>query len=255
MRTKNRTGFPAKHRKIFTLVELLIVISIIVILASILLPALNKVKSKTLAILCLANQCQLGIGINMYVDDNNDFFMPHTTGLTGDSYVTNLYGCYIPSGMVFLCPSVPTDDFTRCWKDGDMTDVYTVPQYGYNFRYLGTNRFESNYDPAIVATAKCSRIRHPSATITLTDVYNAHVTDKIVGCYYLPAEFTTVGGLVDCRHGGAANILWVDGHVQGAKNSVVGTGGPYISTRNPYMGDYFRFGHIRGHIDNYFDLL
>ena len=76
---ENKTGATKRHAlvtgKIFTLIELLIVIAIIAILAAMLLPALNIAREKARTITCSANQKQLYTAVIHYVGDSDEFLL------------------------------------------------------------------------------------------------------------------------------------------------------------------------------------
>lgn len=105
----------------FTLVELLVVIAVVAILASLTLPALARAKSKANQAGCLSNLRQIGIGFELYLSDNEDRFpdarplksalgyQPWTTWPTSDprgGWAAVVLSNQVPSDDVWYCPAM-----------------------------------------------------------------------------------------------------------------------------------------------------
>lgn len=101
-----------KHNrsKVFTLIELLLVCAVIILLASMLFPALAKARERSRQTVCASSMKQFGVGMALYSGDCDSWLMPGYGYPVPDGafqwWAYDLYGLeYIKSFDVFQCPS------------------------------------------------------------------------------------------------------------------------------------------------------
>lgn len=130
-----------KKQKKFTLVELLVVVAVIAILASLLMPALQSARERAKDSLCKANLKQLGYGYVLYSSDWNDYLpscnSPWCAKLP--EYVNQKDGF----NGIFICPAA--------------SKTYSVPSK----RSYSHNRTNISVDTCL----KLSAIQKPSIKI------------------------------------------------------------------------------------------
>jgi prepilin-type processing-associated H-X9-DG protein len=92
------------RKNYFTIVELLVVISLIFLLFAMLLPSLRNVKGKSKETLCLSNERAIGISIQMFAGDNGGIIKPDFSK-TAVYDIDYAYEQYVDNPNVFHCPS------------------------------------------------------------------------------------------------------------------------------------------------------
>ena len=208
----------------FTLVELLVVLTVIALLAALLLPALSRSKHSARATQCLNQMRQLGVAVRLYVDENGDSFprSQHSAFANGELPWERSVAPMLGSSTVnwtnlllglYHCP---VDTRSKPWS------------YGLNVYYeLGAG---DDYTGKPQTWRHLAQVPHPSATVLFAE--NNSSADHLMPQYwYSQADAVDLAG---ARHSGRANYNFADGHASLLRvNSIYNP--PQLDPWNPLL--------------------
>lgn len=205
---KKQKGTKRKEKFQFSLIELLIVITIIVILAGILFPAFSKVRAKTIAIQCNSNMKQIGLILFIYSGDGNDYIIASSFGST--YWGRNLYiGGYF-NNLSFFDNNINWPKIMSC--PGQRENLGTTPRpyaqindsigYHYGLNYYTSPPMSGGVDPVFNKINKYTKLSQ------------INMASESSGYYYVRETITSTSGYnLNLRHNRSANVLYLDGHL------------------------------------------
>lgn len=225
------------YRAGFTLLELLVVIGIIAILSALLLPAINRAKTKAATASCLNNLRQLQICWHCYATDNEDVLPPNDSiNFNANDFVDGLSWCQgdarvdrttdnLQKGVLF--PYNRSVAIYHCPADHSMTDQgYHLRNRSYNMSQSinGYPEFYTNlFFYGVPSFKKLSAISEPGVADLFVFI-DEHPETLYDPCFSNPVDiyarnFSFMAGpmwwdMPADRHDQGAGLSFADGHVE-----------------------------------------
>ncbi len=211
----------------FSLIELLMVISVISLLTGVMIPALAKARRIGKGVVCQSNMRQLSLAANLYAHDFDDFYpIAYTSDVTTSTAtdaqwdftrITDLATgeTRLESGILWQGEAIATKIY-QCpvFKDeSGSPDPYTG--YNYNTSYIGHGIMEWIKKPA-----RRKDVGNPSRCALFGDGEQANGPNKFMRSPFpdMSDPFSSrAAGAQGFRHGGKTNVAWCDGHVSSQK--------------------------------------
>ena len=219
-------------KRFFTLLELLIVISIIAILAGMLLPALSRAREKAKVASCSNLMKQFHLLGALYVDDYQEWYAGGTWRRELWPYINKNLAyegndTAVSAYKVYRCPSMPTK--TNAGKDINLTYCIAGCYYdaGEGVYYGYAQRISGEWSKKI----KVSMVKRPSD--------KGYAVERVVESNYVVGwqdEADATNMYIWLPHDKKGNILFLDGHVETGGFSI---GTPEAEVNYPLLRRFF----------------
>ncbi len=198
----------------FTLIELLIVIAIIAILASMLLPALNMAKEKARAASCQNNFKSFGLAAAQYSQDNDDWPAMYRNGT---QYFPDPIKSYLNETRVLIGGMrIVSASERRTSKFVCPSETFTDAVSFNNYPTMGLNARMDFLGGAGWPKFKIGRLKQPSRSSYMGEEDTKGTGGVPIMISYYTSDTSRFGsfGMVGFRHSNRANFAFFDGHVQ-----------------------------------------
>ena len=215
---KRSTGGNSRQSPGFTLVELLVVIGIIALLISILMPSLAKARESANRVVCLSNQRQVGVMLEMYANDNRDQ-IPLGFGWTKDNIPLQFGGVQVGLGCLYPTYVGRSATAFRCslqppFNPGDAADSGNqwppTDQSWYQTKYfLWRPSVQVWGGPGDIAPNKFPNKPWPTRGRLAMNARNAGFSRVAI-----MSDFVRTLGDLRGLHKTAINVLYMDGSAQ-----------------------------------------
>lgn len=211
MKTQSRTRTSG-----FTLTELLVMLLIVAVLATLLFALVRGIREKAKGAVCAQNLRQIGVGLNAYISENNGRFpngSAHVSWLK-DSSNNNLGLSWYDAAAQYMGRDSYSGKFNDPAAD-PLPDVFACP-CGHGTPYHPAWPYTGDYAANLYLGQEnhkvltLSAVKNPSSTPYVQDT----VMQNNFGVNIYSSGFSkTSDTAFAARHAGKGNILWVDGHV------------------------------------------